>query len=63
MGPQEYIDFKFVLTSPAVSCMSGSSNWDSFRDGWLVAVQLLFLWGVASRTCSILLAAFLHTFS
>ena len=26
------------LTSPAVSCMSGSSNLDSFRDGKYVAV-------------------------
>ena len=32
--PQEYIAYEFVLTSPAVSCMSGSSNEDSFRDGW-----------------------------
>ena len=26
--------YQFVLTSPAVSHMSGSSNFDSFRDGW-----------------------------
>ena len=26
--------------------MSASSNFDSFRDGWLIA-----LWGAASRTC------------
>ena len=39
----------------SVSCMSGSSNLDSFRDRKLVAV----LWGVAARTCSILLATFL----
>ena len=25
-GPQDYITYKFVLTSPAVCCMSGSSN-------------------------------------
>ena len=31
-GPQEYIVYEFVLTSPAVSCMSGSSNLDSFHD-------------------------------
>ena len=41
-GPREYITYEFVPTSPAVSCMSGSSNFDSFRDGWLVTVQLLF---------------------
>ena len=33
-GPQEYVAYEFVLTSPAVSRMSGSSNLDSFRDGW-----------------------------
>ena len=32
--PQEYITYEFVLTSPAVSHMSGSSNSDSFCDGW-----------------------------
>ena len=43
-GPQEYITYALVLTSPAVSCMSGSSNFDIFRDGWSVAVQLLLCW-------------------
>ena len=33
-GPQEYVAYEFVLTSPAVSCMSGSPNFDSFREGW-----------------------------
>ena len=33
-GTQEYIAFELVLTSSAVSRMSGSSNLDSFRDGW-----------------------------
>ena len=33
-GPQEYIPYELVPTSLAVSCMSGSSNLDSFRDGW-----------------------------
>ena len=32
-GPQEYIAYEFVLTFPAVSRMSGSSNLDSFPDG------------------------------
>ena len=33
-SPQEYITDELVPTSPTVSCMSGSSNLDSFRDGW-----------------------------
>ena len=33
-GPWEYVAYEFVLTSPAVFCMSGSSNLDSFHDGW-----------------------------
>ena len=33
-GPQEYITYELVPTSPAVSFMSGLSNFDSFRDGW-----------------------------
>ena len=33
-GPQDYVTYEFVPTSPAVSRMSGSSNLDSFRDGW-----------------------------
>ena len=28
------ITYELVPTSPAVSCMSGSSNLNSFRDGW-----------------------------
>ena len=46
-GPQKYITYEVIPTSPAVSCLSGSSNFDSLRDGWLVAVQLL-LCGVLS---------------
>ena len=33
-GPQEYITYELVPTSPTVSCVSGTSNFDSFRDGW-----------------------------
>ena len=33
-GPREFITYELVPTSPAVSSMSGSSNFDSFRDGW-----------------------------
>ena len=39
--PQEYVAYEFVPTSLSVSGISGSSNMDSFHDGWLVAVQLL----------------------
>ena len=37
-GPKEYIAYVLGLASPVVSCMSGSSNLDSFRDGRQVAV-------------------------
>ena len=33
-GVHRSISYEFVLTSPAVSHMSGSSNLNSFRDGW-----------------------------
>ena len=33
-GRQEYIPHVLVRTSPAVSCVSSSSSFDSFRDGW-----------------------------
>ena len=39
-GSQEYAAYEVVPTSPAVSRMSGSSNLDSFRDGWLGAVHI-----------------------
>ena len=40
-GPLEYITYEFVPASPAVSCISGSSNLNSFRDRRQVAVQLV----------------------
>ena len=40
--PQEYITYELVPASPAVSCVSDSSNLDSLRDGRQVAVQLVF---------------------
>ena len=40
-GPYEYISYEFVPASPAVSCISGSSNLNSFRDRRQVAVQLV----------------------
>ena len=58
-GPLGYISYGLVLASPAVSCMSGSSSLDSFSwcdsGGRIVSA----LWGVAARTCSILLPTFL----
>ena len=70
-GPQEYIAYEFVLTSRIVPRMSGSSNFDSFRDGCLVAVQLLFCWvwppGLvrysSQHSCVIAVKLFLHMFS
>ena len=44
---KEYMTYGFILTSPTVSRMSGSSNFDNFHDGWKVAVQLVF-WGLLS---------------
>ena len=43
--PVEYITYDFVLTSPAVSCMSGSSNLDIFFFGgwWPYSFCFLFL--------------------
>ena len=70
-GPQEYITHKLVPTSPTVSRMSGSSNFDSFRDGLWVAVYLL-LCGVlppglvqyySQHSYVVAVKLFLHTFS
>ena len=41
VGVHKYITYEFVPASPAVSCMSGSSNLNSFRDRRQVAVQLV----------------------
>ena len=38
VGVHRSTSHELVLASPAVSCMSGSSNLDSFRDGRQVAV-------------------------
>ena len=40
-GSIEYIPYELVPASPAVSCISGLSNLDSFRDWRQVAVQLV----------------------
>ena len=70
-GPWENTTYELVFASPAVSCMSGSSNFDSFHDGRLVAVQLL-LCGVlppglvqncSPHSCVVAVKIFLHPFS
>ena len=38
-GPQEYISYEIVPTSPAVSRMSGSFDFDSFRDELLYVIR------------------------
>ena len=66
-----YITYELISTSPAESCMSGSSNLDSFRDGRLVAVQLLLCWVLppgpvqycSQHSCVVAVKPFLHTFS
>ena len=68
---QEYVLYEFVPASPAVSCISGSSDLDSFRDGWEVTVQLLlcrvltpeFIQYYSHNSCVVAVKLFLHTFS
>ena len=68
--PLKYVAYESVLTSPAVFCMSGSSNLDNFRDGWLVSIQLLLCRGFSpglvlsslQPSCVIAINLFLHTF-
>ena len=69
--PLEYVTHELVLTSPAVSRISGSSNLDTFGDGWWVAIQMLFcrlLPPGPVQYCSqhpyvIAIKLFLHTFT
>ena len=69
-GPQKYIPYEIVPTSPAVYRMSGSSNLDSFRDSSLVAVQLLLCWVLApwlvqyysQHSCVVAVKPFLNSF-
>ena len=69
--PQEYITDELLPTYPAMSHIPGWSNFDSCRDGLLVAVQLL-LCGVllpglvqycSQHSCVVAVKLFLHTFS
>ena len=70
-GPLEYIAYELVPTFPAVSYISGLSNLDSFRDGWLVAIQMMFCRVLPralvqygpQHSCVIAVKLFLHTFS
>ena len=65
-GPKEYITYEFVPTFPAVSFMSGSSNLDSFRDRWSVAMQVLFCGvlrpGTVQYSCVVAVKLFLQPF-
>ncbi len=66
-GPTEYITYEFVPASPAVSCMSGSSNLKSFRDKRQVAVLLVSCgvlppWLPAERTNVVNIGAFLNRY-
>ena len=69
-GPPEFIAFEFVLTSPAVSCMSGLSNFDSFVMGgrWPyscccgVLSPGLVQYGL-QHSCAIAVKLLFHTFS
>ena len=69
--PQECITYELIPTSPTVSCMSASFNFDSFRDGLLVAVQMLlcrmlppglgqYCW---QHSCVVAVKLFLYTFT
>ena len=63
-GPQEYITYELVSASPAVSCMSGSSNLDSFRE--LVPGRVLPPWLIqycSQHSCVIAVQLFLQSFS
>ena len=57
-GSQEYITYELVPTSPAVSCMSGSSYFHSFLWRVVGGRRFAVFWGAVSWTCSVLLAAF-----
>ena len=58
-GPQGYITYELVPTSPTVSRMPGSSNFDSFRDIVVGDRTAAALCGTARWTCSLMLAVFL----
>ena len=68
-GPLEYITYELVPTSPTVSCMSDSSNLDSFRDGWKEVMQQLHCEVLSpgpvqyclQHSCVIGVKLFLHT--
>ena len=61
--PLETITYELVPASPAVSCMSGSSNFGGFRDGWpyswcFVGCYLQDLFNIArSNLCSCCLSS------
>ena len=53
-GPRENVTYEIILTHPVASCMSCLFYLDGFRDGRLVAVQLLFR--------GVLLVVFLYSY-
>ena len=63
--------YQFVLTYPAVSYVSGSSNLDSFRDGWKVAQHAVvcgvlppgFVQYSSQLSCVVAVKFFLHKLS
>ena len=70
-GPWENITYELVAASPVMSCMSSSSNFDSFRNGRWLAIQL-GLCGVlppglvkncSQHSCVVAVKLFLHPFS
>ena len=52
-GPEKYITYEFITASLAVSCMSGSSNLNSFRDRRQMAIQVV--------SCRVLLPGLVQT--
>ena len=63
-SPQEYIAYELVLASPAVSCVSGSSNLYSFCDP-VLGGKCPYSWslvGCCRQDCLILLSTFLYNF-
>ena len=54
--------YELVLASPAVSCVSGSSNLYSVSRWEAIGRIVGVLWGVVTRTCSILLSIYIYIY-
>ena len=59
---QHWHDYEFVLSSPAVCCISCTSYLDVFLRWEVSGRTAVVSWGVASRICSLQLGAFLCSF-